>query len=29
MIDDNFSTKNLMALVVPAGDYDKERAILD
>ena len=29
MIDDNFSTKNLMALVVPAGDYEKERAILD
>ena len=29
MIDDNFSTKNLMALVVPAGDYDKERVILD
>ena len=29
MIDDNFSTKNMMALVVPAGDYDKERVILD
>ena len=29
MIDDNFTSKNLMALIVPAGDYEKERAILD
>ena len=29
MINDNFTSKNLMALIVPAGDYEKERAILD
>ena len=29
MIEDNFSTTNMMALMVPAGDYDKERALLE
>ena len=29
MIRDNFTSSNLVALVVPAGDYEKERAILD
>jgi len=29
MIDDNFTSKNLMALIVPAGDYETERTILD
>ena len=29
MINDNFTSKNLMALIVPAGDYEKERALLD
>ena len=28
MIKDNFTSSNLVALVVPAGDYEKERAIL-
>ena len=28
MIADNFSTTNMVALVVPTGDYDKERALL-
>ena len=28
MIKENFTSSNLVALVVPAGDYDKERAIL-
>lgn len=29
MIRDNFTSSNLVALVVPAGDYGKERSILD
>ncbi len=29
MIKENFTAPNLVALVVPAGDYEKERAILD
>ncbi len=29
MIRDNFTSSNLVALVVPAGDYEKERVILD
>ena len=29
MIRDNFTSSNLVALVVPAGDYDRERAILE
>ena len=29
MIKENFTSSNLVALVVPAGSYDKERAILD
>ena len=29
MIRDNFTSSNLVALVVPTGDYEKERAILD
>ena len=29
MIRDTFTSPNLLALVVPAGDYEKERAILD
>ena len=29
MIRDNFTSSNLVALVVPSGDYEKERAILD
>ena len=29
MIDENFTSKNLMALIVPTGDYEKERDILD
>ena len=29
MIKENFTSSNLVALVVPAGDYEKERAILD
>lgn len=28
MIKDNFDTKNLVAVIVPAGDYDKEKALL-
>lgn len=28
MISDNFSSKNMLALMVPAGDYEKEAAIL-
>ncbi len=28
MIEDNFGSTNMLALVVPAGDYDKERAML-
>lgn len=28
MISENFSSKNLLALMVPAGDYEKEAAIL-
>ncbi len=27
MIEDNFSTSNMLALVVPAGDYEKERQL--
>ena len=29
MIDNTFATKNLLALMVPAGDYDAERALLN
>ena len=29
MIKENFTSSNLVALVVPAGDYEKERAILN
>ena len=29
MIEDNFTSKNMLALIVPTGDYDKESAILD
>ena len=29
MIEDNFTSKNMLALIVPAGDYDKEAAILN
>ena len=29
MIEDNFSSTNMLALVVPTGDYDKERALLE
>ena len=29
MIEDTFPSTNMVALVVPAGDYDKERAILE
>ena len=29
MIDESFTSKNLMALIVPAGDYEKERDLLD
>ncbi|MBQ9459447.1 MAG: MMPL family transporter, partial [Oscillospiraceae bacterium] len=29
MIKENFTSSNLVALVVPSGDYEKERAILD
>ncbi|MBR4578133.1 MAG: MMPL family transporter [Oscillospiraceae bacterium] len=29
MIDESFDTKNMVALVVPAGDYARERALLD
>ncbi len=28
MIEDNFSSTNMVALMVPAGDYDKERELL-
>ena len=28
MIEDNFTSKNMLALIVPTGDYDKESAIL-
>ncbi len=28
MIEENFPSKNMVALVVPAGDYDTERALL-
>jgi predicted RND superfamily exporter protein len=28
MIDDNFSSTNMVALIVPTGDYDSEREIL-
>ena len=28
MIDDTFTTKNMLALIVPAGDYEKEAALL-
>ena len=28
MIKDNFDTKNFVAVIVPAGDYDKEKALL-
>ena len=28
MIEDNFSTTNMLALMVPTGDYDKEKEIL-
>lgn len=29
MVADNFTSKNMLALVVPAGDYDKEKALLE
>ena len=29
MVADNFTSQNMLALVVPAGDYDKEKALLD
>ena len=29
MIEENFTTKNMLALIVPTGDYDKEAAILN
>ena len=29
MIEDNFTSKNMLALIVPTGDYDKESAILN
>ena len=29
MIEDNFTSKNMLALIVPTGDYDKQSAILD
>ena len=29
MIADNFTSQNMLALVVPAGDYDKEKALLE
>lgn len=29
MMDDNFGDENLIAFVVPAGDYDKEKKLLD
>ena len=29
MIEENFTSKNLVALMVPTGDYEKERMILD
>ncbi len=29
MIEDTFTTKNVVALMVPTGDYEKERMILD
>ena len=29
MITDNFTSQNMLALVVPAGDYDKEKALLE
>ena len=28
MIDDNFTSKNMVALIVPAGDYEKEALLL-
>lgn len=28
LIDDTFSSQNMLALVVPSGDYDKEAALL-
>ncbi len=28
LIDDTFTTKNMLALIVPAGDYEKEAALL-
>ncbi len=28
MISENFDSKNLVAVIVPAGDYDKEKALL-
>ena len=28
MIDDTFTSSNMLALMVPAGDYDRERALL-
>lgn len=28
MIKDNFDTKNLVAVIVPSGDYDKEKALI-
>ena len=29
LIDDTFTSKNMVALIVPAGDYEKEAALLD
>ena len=29
MVADNFTSQNMLALVVPAGDYDKEKALLE
>ena len=29
LIDDTFTSKNMLALVVPAGDYEKEAALLE
>ncbi len=29
LIDDTFTSKNMVALIVPAGDYEKEAAMLD
>jgi len=29
MIEEHFGAKNYAALVIPAGDYDRERALID